>query len=184
MSHLRIELVGPHEPETLPRGPLWDLLVVVDHEFVPSLSSRESTTTRALAENGGGAGPVTYYGAVCRQWGLWAHDDGGAAGMMSFIPHHSDEALGAFCPATYLSTLAVLPAYRRAGTARKMYARLIEHSAQIGDVTVATRTWSTNRGHLSLLGELGFVLTARIPDHRGPGVDTVYLARPGVPPRR
>jgi GNAT superfamily N-acetyltransferase len=124
------------------------------------------------------AGPFAYFEAVCRQWGLLATDAGRAVGMMSFRPHHFDDALGPFCPATYLSTIAVLPPYRRNGTARCLYEHLIAHSESIGDVSVATRTWSTNRGHLTLLAELGFSLTARLVDHRGPGVDTVYFARP------
>ena len=175
---LSVELLGPVEPQVPPVGPYWDVLVAVDREFVPHLSSRGSTTAKSLDGAEAPTGPVGYYAAVCAQWGLLARQDGQPAGLMSFLPHHHDEALGPFCPATYLSTLAVLPAYRRGGLARQLYARLIEHSERIGDVAVATRTWSTNVGHLDLLGQLGFVQTARLAGHRGPGVDTLYLARP------
>lgn len=89
--------------------------------------------------------------------------------------------LASFCPCTYLSTVAVVPSARRSEAARALYGELIEHSEQSGDVAVVTHTWSTNTGHLGLLDELGFKVALRVADHRGPGVDTVYFARPAEP---
>ena len=39
------------------------------------------------------------------------------------------------------------------------------------------RTWSTNTGHLRLLEQIGIAEVLRLPDHRGTGIDTLYLAR-------
>lgn len=40
-----------------------------------------------------------------------------------------------------------------------------------------TRTWHTNYAHLKVLDKLGFSEIARLPNHRGPGMDTVYFGR-------
>ena len=45
------------------------------------------------------------------------------------------------------------------------------------DHSVYTRTWHTNISHLKVLDKLGFSLLVQLPDHRGPGMDTVYYCR-------
>ena len=43
---------------------------------------------------------------------------------------------------------------------------------------IALRTWSTNAAQLRLMEKLGFTCVLRLPDDRGPGVDTVYYRLP------
>jgi len=42
---------------------------------------------------------------------------------------------------------------------------------------ICTRTWHTNGAHIHILDTFGFREIARLKDHRGPGLDTVYFAR-------
>jgi len=46
------------------------------------------------------------------------------------------------------------------------------------DPYLATKTWSTNDAHSSLLRDRGFREVKRVPDDRRDGVDTVYFACP------
>lgn len=158
---------------------LWKMLVAADKEFIPSLSSRNNTTTKQLAEEAGNRdGPQAYFESLQKQWILFGFADTGIVGMMSFVPHYDDELLRAWAPCTYLSTVIVDRAYRRLGMARELYGTLIRHSRRIGDAALATRTWSSNSSHLGLLNELGFVEAARLPNHRGLGLDTIYRVLP------
>ncbi len=158
---------------------LWQLLVAADNEFVPSLSSRGEGAGERLAPNvpSASGGPRGYFDEIRSHWIIFSLTNQCAVGMMSFIPHYSNDILRDWSPCSYLSTLIVDKPYRRSGVARHLYGYLIEYSREIGDVAVATRTWSTNAGHLALLDSLGFAPVKTIPDHRAPGVDTIYFAK-------
>lgn len=173
---VRTILLAPGTMTSEQSESVWELLVAVDDEFVPSLSSRESTTTKNLTSRATSGGPIAYYRQILQQWTILASEGGGCVGFMSFIPHHREEALRDWIPCCYLSTLAVVHGGRRRGVAGRLYEALFASAEDLSDPYVATRTWSTNHSHLALLQSLGFTETARIVDHRGPGIDTVYLA--------
>ena len=164
------------------RAALWRILVAVDGEFVPPLSTRTSTTTRALALASGTAAksePHAYYEEMLRQENVMVRVDGAWAGFMSVRPQHEDVAIAAWCPCNYISTIGVLPAFRRAGVARRLYRAVIdEMSARSRAEWLVTRTWSTNDAHVALLGKLGFAEILRLANHRGEGLDSIYFARP------
>ena len=177
-----LKLYAPGELDDQDTEALWQLLVAADNEFVPSLSSRGDTTTKRLVTDTSSSrdGPRRYFNDTLSQWIIFGLTNQRVVGMMSFIPHYNADILGNWSPCSYLSTLIVDKSYRRRGVARHLYGFLIEHSRKIGDVAVGTRTWSTNVGHLAILDDLGFIPAKTIPDHRAPGVDTIYFARPVI----
>ena len=153
------------------------LLTDADDEFVPPLSARGSTLESLLGpEQERAAGIDDYLAAVLEQQVLVAQDASGVVGFLSYRPGHvvtidGHEPVG---PAAYVTTIVVAPTARRRGLARALYEALLD---EVGGGAVATRTWSGNASHLTLLAHLGFVEAIRLPDDRGPGVDTVYLIR-------
>lgn len=174
-----LKLYAPGELDNTGAEALWQLLVAADNEFVPSLSSRGEEAGEGLVPDvpSASSGPRGYFDEIRSHWIIFSLTNQCAIGMMSFTPHYSNDILRDWSPCSYLSTLIVDKPYRRCGVARWLYGYLIEHSREIGDVAVGTRTWSTNVGHLALLNDLGFVPAKTIPDHRAPGVDTIYFAR-------
>lgn len=160
---------------------IWKLLADADGQFIPPLSSRTSSVQPDLVDSElDPAGPREYFTSLRAQHFLIARDsEDRAVGFMSFRPDHS-------LPAEvsvrrhgyhYVSTVIVDPAHRRRGITRAMYEILLEDAARHGH-GIATRTWSTNAGHLALLDQLGVEVVHTIPGDRGRGVDTIYLARP------
>jgi len=172
-----VQISGPGEITPELAVAVWDLLVLVDNEFVPSLSSRSSTTSKSLSTPNEQRRPQAYYEHVLGQWNALACEDQQLVGVASFIVHHQEPTLPGWCPCTYLSTIAVDPARRQAGAGRLLYQHLVDFSRSAGDRAVVTRTWSANTTHLALLGQMEFSEVARLADHRGPGIDTVYFAR-------
>lgn len=160
---------------------VWRLLKAADEDFVPPLSARVSTVQQSLGESASDPrGPGEYFRELQNQWFLLARDvRGEVVGFMSYRRDHlltnDRQARMAF----YVSTVIVGRAFRRHGITRGMYQALIE-AANVAEQAVATRTWSTNNAHLFLLAGLGFEVSDRIPDDRGPGLDTLHLSR--VPP--
>lgn len=160
------------------------LLVASDDEFVPPLSGREGTTQReGLADTSGvatgnvGEAIEAYHSQCVSQHLIVCHDGGELRGFMSFRDGYRTPELDGFQPSNYVSTIIVAPEYRRRGLAREMYERILsELPSGIASPHVTTRTWSTNRSHLSLLEELGFENVRTLPDDRGDGIDTVYYA--------
>jgi len=156
---------------------VWELLQAVDGEFVPPLSGRDSTTTKSLQGQRSVSGPTAYFEALLQQHALLALDGDRVVALMSFRVGEREAQLGECVPATYISTVAVLPEARRRGLARRLYAEVMRLPSELASPCLGTRTWSTNDTHLPLLEALGFHEVTRLTDHRGPGVDTVYFAR-------
>lgn len=154
---------------------VWKLLSDADGEFIPPLSSREKTTQAALLPGKGDArGPVSYFEQMIRQAFILAVKDGRVNGFLTYIPDHVLLIDGREVTCNYISTIVVEPESRKQGLTRRMYDELFRISK---GRKVATRTWSTNDAHLSLLKKMGFQLINTIPDDRGPGIDTVYYLK-------
>jgi len=166
--------VRPAPPRRL-EEPLRRLLTDADEEFVPPLSARASTVQSSLGPAIARAqGIEAYLAGVLGQALLVAEAADGLLGLLSYRPHHvvavhGREPIG---PLAYVTTVVVTPSARGRGVARALYGALL---AEVGGGAVATRTWSHNDAHLRLLESLGFTEAIRLPDDRGPGVDTVYL---------
>ncbi len=173
-----IELVRPGTLGDEQRNAVWSLLVAVDSEFVPPLSSRDSTTTKRLRPSDPAAGgPRAYFERLVTQASLLATRDGSLLGMMSFIVRHREPLLAEWSPASYVSTVAIARRFRRDGVARALYESVLHIPADLSSPFVATRTWSGNLSHMALLADLEFLEVARVTDDRGVGVDSVFYAR-------
>lgn len=162
---------GLHDHE---RASLAGLLGLVANEFVPPLTSRHHTTQvslRGLDDRGGD----DYLVEMTRQDNLLLRERGRLEAFLSFRNDHVEPRLPEIAECTYVSTVAVRPASRRHGYARQLYEALFKLPDVARDVVL--RTWSTNAGHLRLLGSLGFVVLLTLPDDRGDGIDTLYLGR-------
>lgn len=168
---VRIHRAAPSDHEAALRT----LLTAADEEFVPPLSARTSTVQQQLGPaQRRAAGIDAYLAALLEQDLLLAEDDGVVLGFLSFraghviaVPGHAP--LG---PLAYVTTIVVEAAARGRGAGRALYRGLL---AEVAGGAVATRTWSRNDAHLALLASLGFAEAIRLPDDRGPGLDTVYL---------
>jgi ribosomal protein S18 acetylase RimI-like enzyme len=173
-----LALRAPGELQNTEEAAVWMLLKEVDREFIPPLSSRESTTTKNLQSTAvEAAEPRSYFKRLLGQVTLIASVDGNVAGFMSFIPAHHDLLISSQSPCSYISTIAVARSARRLGIARRLYDGILSLPDRYASPWVVTRTWSTNSGHLNLLESLGFREIVNLPDDRGPGIDTVYYAR-------
>ena len=159
------------EEKTQYRGAILALLEESDEDFLPPLSRRRSTKDQTFSGGTVGGGILSYSEAMNRQEILVAMIDGEMAGFVSFYENFE----GGEAPSLYVSTLVVAKAARGHGLTSKMYAHLFytlfpEHN-------VYTRTWSTNAAHTKILARFGFTEYKRLPNDRGPGIDTVYFAR-------
>lgn len=152
------------------------LLRAVDGEFIPPLSSRADSLSLAT---GSGAGTVEPYLTAIRdeQW-LLVRRGGVVIGLLSYLVDHRDGALSPWAPLVYVTTVAVDAEHRRAGHAQSMYEHLARRVRGSGGTRLATRTWSSNRSHLTLLRRLGFNEVRRLVDDRSAGQDTIYLVLP------
>lgn len=153
------------------------ILTECDSEFVPPLSSRESTTQTSFSpssENMPSKVPITYFEQMKRQEFLLAVMGDSVVGFMSFTPAREMIVGGIQLTTLYLSTIAVGRQYRKRGIARLCYDYLIQ---RFGQNNIVTRTWSGNEGHIHLLHTLGFTLLEKIENDRGNGIHTVYYGR-------
>lgn len=155
-------------------GQILELLELADKEFVPPLSSRASSTQQTLdSTETAPAGVLDYYGTMATQPAILAVEEGKCLGFMAFKVDYLCEYVQK-TPNLYASTCIVHPDARgrrlMQGFYEKMLALFPRHS-------IFTRTWHTNLSHLRVLEKLGFSQCARLKDHRGPGMDTVYYSR-------
>ena len=158
---------------------VWQLLVRYGEDFVPPLSARNSTCQQHLRDAAvpSDRGPAAYFEQLRHQRFLLAMEGETVAGFLSFRYDHVPPILAGQARAgtlgLYVTTLIVDAACRRQGAARGLYRLLMDLEPRCRRL-LSTRTWSGNSGHISLLEKLSFAGPVRIPDDRGPGVDTVY----------
>ena len=153
---------------------LYELLKAGDREFVPPLSSRDSTTQAELsAAEESREGIRSYFEEMMTQRFLIAEEEERLLGFVSFKENYHCGPVTAL-PNIYISTLLVHPAGRGKGLTRRMYTELFK---AYENVTVFTRTWSTNAAHIKILEGFGFEAVHVIKNHRGEGIDTVYFRK-------
>lgn len=150
------------------------LLQAADGEFIPPLSSRGSTTQQDLRTSQAvSAGVLDYFHTMAQQPILLAVDKNTCLGFMSFKKDYQCEEVTEL-PNLYASTCVVAPVARGQGLMKGFYREMIQLFPQCH---IYTRTWHTNTPHIRVLEALGFTLCARLENHRGPGLDTVYYTR-------
>jgi ribosomal protein S18 acetylase RimI-like enzyme len=161
---------------------VWEMLCESDQEFVPPLSARGGTIQSVLQLGGDlEALPHAYYKEIIKQPLILAmnKESGKATGFMAFKHNNSCPELKGFSPSNYITTICVRKNARNLGITREFY-KMIQSERipfQFRMPFLATRTWSTNSSHLHILETLGFEVSARLIDHRGQGIDTIYFAK-------
>ena len=143
-----------------------------DREFVPPLSSRASTTEKHLSGHDATGNVLPYFEEMMRQEIIAAFEDGVLLGYLSYRINYTNEVIDTL-PNVYLSTMISRPEARGRGFSKNLYLRLLNDLYP--DCDFFTRTWSTNAVQFHIFGKLGFEEFYRIPDDRGPGIDTVYF---------
>jgi len=138
------------------------LIEKYEGEFVPPLSERPSA-------GGGleGGSLREYINSLSSAKIFAAKKDGRVIGCLCYkmqaLPFVSK-------PVPLVSTVIVEKPFRSAGVGRALYQKALSENKEL-----YVRTWSTNTNHLKLLKSLGFQEVYRIENHRGEGIDTVYL---------
>lgn len=152
---------------------IMDLLTLCNHEFVPPLSSRNSTTQSLLSGNHTDSTiPYEYFENIRHQPTFIVLDNGDVVGFMSLKKNYvSPEIPPAMTPNVYITTVIVHPRYRNQGITNRLYCALLE---RFMGYHIFTRTWSTNDGHTRILSSRKFYEYCRLEDDRGDGIDTVY----------
>lgn len=160
---------------------VFDLLIQCDKEFVPPLSQRTSTTQQILNSTSSGpdSAPDSYFQVLQEQSVLLCVAHGSLLGFMSFRKNHICEDVRDNLPTIYVTTVIVNPAHRGRGLTAAMYQSLQE-IAREEHSSVSTRTWSSNHAHIKILSRMGFYELLRIPNGRGPGIDTVYYRKDSI----
>jgi L-amino acid N-acyltransferase YncA len=150
------------------------LLEMADQEFIPPLSARGSSTQQNLTSAAAvSEGAKAYFEAMSAQPVVVAVENGRCCGFMAFKKDYVCEYYNK-TPNLYASTCVVHPVARGKGLMRGFYQTMID---LFPNCSIYTRTWHTNIAHLKVLEKLGFSLLVQLPDHRGPGMDTVYYCK-------
>lgn len=153
------------------------ILTTCSGEFVPPLTSRNSTTQSDFSQKSESdkAVPYAYFDMIKKQKTLIAEENGRVAGFMSYKTDYTNDVIARdFLPNIYISTVITDKAFRHRGVTKGLYAALFE---KYGDKNIFTRTWSTNLPHTKLLTGFGFCELKRIENDRGDGIDTVYYMK-------
>ena len=159
------------------RSEVYRLLNLVENQFVPALSTRNSTSQRNLnsteTEN---TSIDAYFQEMWQQQLLLAtteNDGKQLAGFMSYKDGYLVQLSERGVKSLYVSTVAVAPEFRGHNITARFY-RELQHRARQAKLPIMTRTWSTNHAHLTILDKVGFTLAETIVNDRGSGIDTVY----------
>lgn len=171
-----VHSLAPHTASSAVQDGVRDLLLEVDSEFVPPLSTRADTLALHSPSGCAMKGRGRYLDALRRESWLAALAGDEVVGLLTFLDAHDDPRLAAWSPSLYATTVAVAARVRRKGVARQLYDALEATARQRAVPYLTTRTWTTNSGHLGFLHSRGFQRVAQLPNDRSTGVGTVYLA--------
>jgi ribosomal protein S18 acetylase RimI-like enzyme len=179
---IRTELVPPGPQLNTHRDELWRVLEWTDHDFVPPLSVRQHTTLGKLKPSRVAFDlPIEHLEFLLGLNVMFAYVNNRVVGFLSFLDDFRHETLPSDDPCVLIDTVAVVPAHRRHGVARALYRALFATAVFQAHDNAVLHTWSTNRPHGELIEALGFQVIKRIPNERGPGIDTLIYLRPTKP---
>lgn len=156
---------------------LWDLLLLVDSEFIPPLSSRVGTTMQYLIPNETDKNISRYFMDILDQELLIAFDNKNTViGFLSFILNYHASILVPYSPSVYITTIAINPNYRKQGIGTKLGQKL-EECIQYKNQFLTFRTWSTNLANIALAKKLNCKEFLRLDNNRGQNIDTIYFVK-------
>lgn len=161
-----------------------DILRGCDDEVTPPLSQRGGLVAMGPGAGERPMGIERYADELSTQEFILAFDDNILAGFMAYRTDYTPEALKhvlADNKCVYINMLAVRPMYRRMGVASSLYRSLLAMPVYKNHA-ITLRTGSDNVRHHRVLERLDFQEAARIPNERGPGVDTMYYLHRGKRP--
>ena len=175
---MELRYIGNSIEENM-KDDLWEIVCAVDHDFVPALSSRESSYQKGFnMEEKSGVLPYEYFDALLKQDFILAYEDEKIVGFLSFRNHYSCEDLSPIEDSLYISTICILPEKRGLGISSALYSFTEDSvSKDLGYSYITTRTWSTNGAQMHALPKRGYEKVKVIESDRGEGIDTVYFAR-------
>ena len=152
------------------------LLAAADKEFVPPLSSRNSSTQQNLSCNTQNAdGIQQYFTQLKGQRFAAAFEKGQLIAFVSYKENYTcDKIPQDDLPNIYISTLVVSPEARGKGVTKALYSALF---SAYESANVFTRTWSTNFAHIKILQGYGFQTIKVLENHRGNGIHTIYFKK-------
>jgi ribosomal protein S18 acetylase RimI-like enzyme len=161
---------------------------VCDKEFVPPLSFRTDALAKIADQHADQADITPYWRQILAQNNLVAANRAGEiVAFMSFKNEFEQAEYFAGVAESgdvinYISTICVLPDYRRLHITSRFYDLMEEDLPPIAHgECVATRTWSANQSHIRLLNKRGYKLTYTIPNDRstesGEKLDTIYFCK-------
>ncbi|MBO0821634.1 MAG: GNAT family N-acetyltransferase [Nocardiopsaceae bacterium] len=105
----------------------------------------------------------------------------------SFIAESRDGELAGFCvgflsparpEAAYIQFVAVAPARRGSGLARRLYEAFFALAAERGRTVARAVTGPANADSVAFHSALGFTVTGPVPDYDGPGSPKIVFERP------
>lgn len=143
---------------------------LVDSEFYPPLSKRpggiEERIEKSLAKP-----EANFIIAEARQNPEKGSELERTAGLLSYERAWEGEKNA------YISFVAVNPNFRNRKIASRLIKALEEKMHPEGMEQIYVCTWSTNQPARTLYEKQGFLTERIIKEDRGPGVDTLYLAK-------
>ncbi|TCK98141.1 ribosomal protein S18 acetylase RimI-like enzyme [Natranaerovirga hydrolytica] len=172
-----LEFINQIEDDDIKKQ-LWEILCECDQEFIPPLSSRDSSSQKELSDlNQSTVKPISYFEKMMEQkFILVFNKPNEVVAFMTFIHHYSCEELQAIGFSNYITTICVRKNYRNQGILSKLYDYMEGHiEDSYIENYISTRTWSTNVYHLKTLKNRGYEMGTVLKDHRGEGIDTIYL---------
>lgn len=166
-----------------------DILVECDKEFVPPLSTRNTTKQtdfNCIRIYDTDNKPIEYFKKIVEQHNILVIQEKIVIAFMSFIYNYDKNEFfhknNIDDSNNYISTICVRKKFRRKGITEKMY-EYIENALpkDIESPYVSTRTWSTNIAHINLLKKRNYENTYTIKNDRtledGTKVDTLYFGK-------
>ena len=154
----------------------YKMLEAADHEFVPPISFRSSSTQQDFScgtKNDDGI--YQYFEQLKTQRFTAAFEDDGLIGFVSYKENYCCPEIGEKeLPNIYISTLVVSPKARGKGVTKALYSKLF---AKYEKANIFTRTWSTNFAHIQILEGYEFSVWKILPNDRGDQIDTIYFKK-------
>lgn len=171
---------------------IWEILCLCDHEYVPSLSSRNSTSQTDLLDTADSTSvpyshlttenmdkkPYAYFNELRNQQLILAEVEGRLIGFLSFKTEYICDALTEFGYSNYITTICVKQEYRGQGILKHLYDYMeneLPHPVKSRQIT--TRTWSGNDAQIHTLMKRGYGLLKTLANDRGAGIDTLYFGK-------
>lgn len=153
----------------------YKLLAAADNEFVPPLSSRNSSTQQDFSVSIKSDNISAYFEQLKNQRFAAAFEEDELIAFVSFKENYTCCGISETeLPNIYLSTLIVSPKARGKGVTTALYQKLF---SEYKKVNIFTRTWSTNIAHIKILKKYGFELIKTLENDRGNRIDTVYFKK-------